>query len=135
MVIRSEGPAGAHQVQLGPGDVVRGPDGKLALSAEAKKRFSPEQQKTIEEMLKNSPPPGEGGQTIVRRGPEGWTQAPDQGAAAGKAPASNAPLQLTDFAFDKKTKKPASLNKGDKVKITYTEKDGKKVATRVEKEK
>lgn len=123
------GGRGGFQVQIGPGDVVRGPDGKLSLSPEAKKRFTPEQAKTVEETLNSQP---QGGNVIVRKGPEGKTGTR---VPPGKAPAPGVPLQLTDFVLDKKTKKPADLGRGDKVTVTYVEAAGKKVATRIEKAK
>ena len=118
------GPGAGMRVQLGPGDVITGPDGKRKLSDQARKRIPESEHKRIEDMLNG------GGPTIVQREVEG--PGPGGAPAAGKAPKPSGPLQLTDFTFDKKTKKPASLSKGDKVTVTYTEADGKKIATKIE---
>jgi hypothetical protein len=131
-VVMEGGPAGqGMRLMLGPGDVVRGADGKLTLSPEAKKRIPQDQHKHIEEAL-NSSAQG-GGPTVVRRtvGEGGENVQVQQ----GKAPGTSAPLKLTDFTVDAKTKKPKELSKGEKVTVTYSEVEGKKVATKIEKAK
>lgn len=117
-------------VQIGPGDVVTNADGTRSLSPEAKKRLTPEQQKRVEEALKNQEKGGSGGPMVFTQ-PGKATGSTAGGAPAASAP-SNVPLQIFQFVVEKKTKKMGSLNAGDKVKVTYEEKDGKKVATRIE---
>lgn len=71
---------------------------------------------------------------IVRRGPgegQGGAQVRTERPAANPG----VPLQLTDFVLDKKTKSAKDLGRGDKVKVTYVEAEGKKVATRIERAK
>ena len=118
------------QVQLGPGDVVTGPDGKRTLSAEARKRLTPEQQKMIEDSLQGAAP---GGPIVVLRGGDG--KEGNVRIEPAKTAGANVPLKFTEFTVDKKTKKPAGLEHGDKVKITYAEVDGKKIVMRIEKTK
>lgn len=140
---QSKAEGGSDAAKAGtPGKVqMRTPDGKVV--TKRMEDLTPEERERINQAMKNS---GGNVQTKVVR-PEDMT--PEQREQAAKArsegkvmtfggdgtptPApGNEPLKITDFVTTDKTRRVGEIANGAKVRVTYVEQDGKKVATRIE---
>ncbi|HEX9761138.1 MAG TPA: hypothetical protein VGA40_09475 [Candidatus Acidoferrales bacterium] len=139
---KAEGGSGAPAPGL-PGKVrMQTPDGKVV--TKRMEDLTPEERERINQAMKHG---GANVQTKTVR-PEDLTpeQRERMAKSGGKAmtfsgddtvaPApSNEPLKITDFVTNERTRRVGEIANGAKVKVTYVEQDGKKVATRIEVQK
>ena len=122
--------------------VVRGPDGKV--ETKRLEDMTPEERERVRKAQES----GQGNVQVRQARPEDLTpeQRERMAKSGGKAmtfsgdgtvaPApSSEPLKITDSVTNERTRRVGEVANGAKVKVSYVEQDGKKVATRIEVQK